>query len=145
MKTLRLPPLAHPTRPFLRTLRSPIYRSQSRAFIPLPFADTQPQSITASRTLPYPKSAIFDIISDVSQYSTFLPYCQQSVVTRWSKPDRDGKKWPEEATLVIGWGDIKESFQSRVHCVPNRIVEAISGESASTLAAGDVAHRAQRP
>jgi coenzyme Q-binding protein COQ10 len=138
MKTFRLPLLANAVRPLLRTSRPPIYCSHSRTFIPLPFADTQPQSITASRTLPYPKSAIFDIISDVSQYSSFLPYCQQSVVTRWSNPDRDGKKWPEEATLVIGWGDIKESFQSRVHCVPNRFVEAVSGESATSVATGDV-------
>ncbi|TKA55471.1 hypothetical protein B0A55_12349 [Friedmanniomyces simplex] len=109
-----------------------------------PFAG--PQSLVATRTLPYPSKLIYSIISDVGNYSTFLPYCQSSTVTRTSQPAAaDGKTYPEEAKLVIGFnGDVSESFTSRVYCVPETIVEAVSGQTETQLSPEEVAHHSAR-
>lgn len=61
-------------------------------------------------------------------------------MTRWSGPDKDGKKWPSEANITVGWGSIRETFQSRIYCVPGKIVEAIGGESETQLARDDILH-----
>jgi len=132
MKALRPPRL-----PPLTGLAPP-----HRTFVPNPFATTPtPQLLTATRTLPYPSAAIYSIIADVPQYSSFLPYCQASTVTRWSAPDRTTHtRWPSEARLIVGWAGITEAFRSRIYCVPGRVVEAVGGASRTTLAEEDIAH-----
>lgn len=118
---------------------------QQRAFFSLPFA-SEKQTLTASRTLQYPAKIIYDTISDVSSYSSFIPYCQSSVVTKTSKPADDGKCYPEEAKLVIGFNnEVSEEFWSRVYCKPGQVVEAISGQTNSNLSSEDVAHHNARP
>lgn len=126
------------------SLRSVGHEQQRRTFLPNPF--TQNQTLTATRTLPYPSSVIFDIIKDVNAYNQFLPFCQGSEVTKNSNPTEDGKTYPEEAKLVVGFnGDIKEEFYSRIYCVPGRIVEAISGKTTTKLPADSIAHHNARP
>ncbi|KAF2090516.1 hypothetical protein K490DRAFT_23455, partial [Saccharata proteae CBS 121410] len=124
----------------------------SRTFLPNPFSAftssdsssssaANVQTLTATRTLPYKSSDIYNIIADVSAYSSFLPYCQASKVTKWSQPDaQSGTRWPSEATLVVGWQNISEEFSSRIYCVPGRIVEAVSGGSVTQLKAEEIAH-----
>lgn len=140
-RTLR--PVLHASTPRLSTL------PQRRTFLPNPFqsslnplnASAQPQTLTATRTLPYPAAPIYSIVSDVHSYSSFLPYCQSSSVTRWSSPDPIyARKWPSEAKLIVGWGNLTESFTSRVFCVPGRIVESIGGNTETDLNARDIAH-----
>lgn len=126
------------------SLRSTTLEQQRRTFLPNPF--TQNQTLTATRTLPFPPSVIFNIISDVNAYHQFLPFCQGSEVTKRSKPAADGNSYPEEAKLVVGFnGDIKEEFCSRVYCVPERIVEAVSGKTVTTLPAEAISHHNARP
>jgi len=104
------------------------------------------QNLTASRVLRFPSAVIYDIISDVGSYSQFLPYCQSSKVTKTSQPASDGKRYPEEATLVIGFNDtLREAFTSRIYCVPGRIVEATSGEAETALSGDDIRHHNPRP
>lgn len=127
---------------------SPICRNaclqQRRTFVSNPFSG--PQTLVATRTLPYPSKVIYDIISDVASYSKFLPYCQESVVTRTSSAAPDGKTYPEEARLLIGFNDsVSESFVSRIYCVPERVVEAVSGQTETTLHPDDIAHHSPRP
>lgn len=106
----------------------------------------QNQTLTAQRTLRYPAGTIYSIISDVASYSQFVPYCQGSVVTKYSEPASDGKRYPEEAKLIIGFSDtISEEFTSRVYCVPERIVEAVSGNKLSTLTGDSIKHHSARP
>ncbi|KAK3115833.1 Coenzyme Q-binding protein coq10, mitochondrial [Teratosphaeriaceae sp. CCFEE 6253] len=109
-----------------------------------PFAG--PQSLLATRTLNFPSKVVYEVISDVASYSTFLPYCQSSTVTKRSKPARDGKTYPEEAQLVIGFngGDVTESFTSRVYCIPERIVEAVSGRTDTNIGPEEVPHHSAR-
>jgi coenzyme Q-binding protein COQ10 len=88
------------------------------------------------------------VISDVASYAHFIPYCRSSVVTKTSEPTKyDGKSYPEEAKLVVGFShDIAEEFWSRIYCSPERlVVEAVSGASESTLAGADTTHHHSRP
>ena len=118
---------------------------QQRSFFPNPFA-SEKQTLTASRTLQYPAKVIYDTISDVSSYSAFIPYCQSSIVTKSSKPAEDGKSYPEEAKLSIGFNsDVSEEFWSRVYCQPGRVVEAVSGRTDSALSPEQVPHHSERP
>jgi coenzyme Q-binding protein COQ10 len=129
----------------LRTLRPPpILRSfkpqAPRSFITLP--GTEAQTLTATRILPYKSSSLYTLIADVDSYSSFLPYCLDSKVTKWSAPDQNGKKWPSEADLKVGWGGFEETFTSRLLCVPGSIVEALGGEAQTTLSKSELAHHA---
>lgn len=124
-------------------------RTQSRPFVsglPNPFAP-QTQTLTATRTLPYPATAIYRIIADVSSYSAFLPYCRTSTVTAHSTPDSSGTTWPEEARLSIGFSaEISEDYHSRIYCAPSSFtLEAVSGATETTLPADAIAHHNPRP
>ncbi|KAF2141762.1 uncharacterized protein K452DRAFT_194769, partial [Aplosporella prunicola CBS 121167] len=117
------------------------------------------QTLHATRTLPYATPAIYAIIADVPRYAAFVPYCQDSVVTRWSRPDGvTGARWPAEATLSVGWNALREDFASRIYCAPPRpeqsegtgragegetgegVVEAVAGASRSRFSPAHVPH-----
>ena len=134
MKVLRIPASSRflsrpPPAPRIQRI------NQARCFLTAPT-----QTLNACRTLPYPSQDIYSIIVDVPSYSSFLPYCKQSKVTRWSNPDHDGQKWPEEAQLVVGWSGIQETFTSQVYCVPGKIVEAVAGRSRTKLKDEEIRH-----
>ncbi|KAF2683480.1 hypothetical protein K458DRAFT_305496 [Lentithecium fluviatile CBS 122367] len=142
---------ARTLRPLLRGQAHPrpLHLTQRRTFLPNPFqsafnplnASSQPQTLSASRTLPYPSQPIYSIVSDVASYSSFLPYCHSSAVTRWSSPDSQyQRKWPSEAELVVGFSNFTETFTSRVFCVPGRIVESIGGSTETDLQRQEIAH-----
>jgi len=124
---------------------SPSRHQQTRAFLGAAFQPNQ--TLTTTKTLAYPSRVIYDVISDVGAYQAFVPYCLGSIVTQTSAPTAaDGKRYPEEAKLLIGFNnDISEEFTSRVYCVPGRIVEAVSGRTDSTLRGEEIAHHSPRP
>lgn len=129
---------------YLASTQTRPQQQQRRTFLPNPFASSQ--SLTATRTLQYPSRLIYSIISDVGSYSTFLPYCQESVVTKTSQPASDGKTYPEEAKLVVGFNnDVSETFTSRIYCVPESIVEAVSGNAETMLSPDEIKHHSSRP
>jgi len=145
-KTLRLGSFRPFASPFTtRTIpqcRQPTTRS---------FFSAAPADLTASRTLAYPAMKIFDIIADIDSYPQFIPYCQSAKVMSLSKEDEHYKRqWPHEATLIVGYGDqIKESFTSRVYCVPPiseegragmGYVEAVSGEAEHNMDDAHIEH-----
>jgi coenzyme Q-binding protein COQ10 len=41
---------------------------------------------------------------------------------------------------VVGWGNLTESFTSRVFCIPGKIVESIGGDTETNLNASDIPH-----
>ena len=126
-----------------RTDHDRYHPQQRRAFVTNPFATNQ--TLTATRTLQFPISTIYSVISDVGSYSHFVPYCQRSIVTKTSQPAPDGKRYPEEATLTIGFNDdIGSEFTSRVYCVPERVVEAVSGRSEASVREDEVRHHTVR-
>lgn len=114
----------------------------------------KPIHINVSRTLPYPRAQLYELIADVDSYSQFLKYCKHSRVTEWtttpapptgaadqaaaaaaaastgsssssSSPTR--KKWPSAGELSLGWGPVEQTYTSRIVCVPGVSVEAHSG------------------
>lgn len=119
------PPLALSSPAFSRPSVSS--SSSCRHFFSLP---SETQILTASRTLPYSKDALYEIIADVNSYAEFVPYCSQSRVTQWSSPDAAGRKWPVTADLHVGWGGFTEEFTSKLRCIPGVSVEAVSGDPA---------------
>ncbi|KAK1454104.1 polyketide cyclase/dehydrase and lipid transporter [Colletotrichum paranaense] len=136
---LRLPP---PLRTSL-TSRTRLTTPSRRPFFNLPnlAPSTTPQVLTATRTMPYPSTQLYDVISDVDAYQTFVPYCAASRVTAWSAPDPDpangGRRYPTQADLRVGWGGFEETFTSRLHCVPGKSVEAISGADVEGASPGN--------
>jgi coenzyme Q-binding protein COQ10 len=127
----------------LRTLR-PVsalhsFRPQARrSFITLP--GTEAQSLSATRILPYKSSSLYTLIADVDSYSSFVPYCVESKVTKWSDEDKNGQRWPSEADLKVGWGGYEEKFTSRLFCVPGSVVEALSGDAVTEISKADLSH-----
>jgi coenzyme Q-binding protein COQ10 len=102
----------------------------------------------------YPAKKIYDIIADIESYPKFIPGCTSAKITSYSKEDEHFKqKWPQEATLGIGYGDsINEKFTSRVYCVPPvseqgragmGYVEAVSGEAEHQMDEGFVEHHTE--
>ncbi|KAI1131976.1 hypothetical protein F5Y10DRAFT_232429 [Nemania abortiva] len=102
-----------------------------------------PQTLTASRRLPYNHAALYSLIADINSYSAFLPYCSASRVTAWTAhaDPEFGRRWPTRADLTAGWGGIEQTYTSRVFCVPGSIVEALSGEGARSGIAPDILAR----
>lgn len=94
---------------------------------------SQTQTIQAGRTLPYPTPQVFALIADVDSYASFLPFCASSRVTRWTSPSGPGPRLPSRADLTVGWGPVTESYTSRLYCVPDEIVEAVSGRAETTI------------
>ncbi|KAG6003881.1 hypothetical protein E4U21_001629 [Claviceps maximensis] len=92
------------------------------------------ENFTAIRNLPYSQESLYKLIADVDAYSAFIPYCSHSRVTKWSEPDQQGRVWPILADLHLGWGIFNEVFTSKLRCVPNVSVEAVSGNPASNKA-----------
>ncbi|KFZ17716.1 hypothetical protein V502_04449 [Pseudogymnoascus sp. VKM F-4520 (FW-2644)] len=98
-----------------------------RSFLTLPGSELI--TLKETRILPYESSSLYTLIADIDRYSSFIPYCQESRVTRWSEPDTKGKRWPEQADLKVGWGGFEETFTSKLNCVPDTIVEALGGDA----------------
>lgn len=146
-----LQPLVRPlTRHSLPDFLAPCH-VQRRTFLPNPFSSANPlsspssspqtETLEARRTLPYASAPIYSIIADISSYSSFLPYCQSSVVTSWSQPDaKYNRRWPSQATLTIGYGQLVESFISNVFCVPGRVVESVAGFTQTSLLEEEIQH-----
>ncbi|KAH8167722.1 hypothetical protein CIB48_g510 [Xylaria polymorpha] len=142
-----MPPTGFIPRPRPRIPRfalSPIQR-QRRTFLSsiLSSSPLPPQTLTASRRLPYNHVALYGLIADIDSYSAFLPYCSTSRVTAWTAHEDPefGRCWPTRADLTAGWGGLEQTYTSRVFCVPGSIVEALSGEGARSGIAPDVLAR----
>lgn len=132
-------------RPLTATTRPPTNSHQHRN------SSTVPETFTATRTLPYPALTVFETITDISSYPTYIPFCTSASITSTSSPDKHyNRTWPQRATLKIGYGDtINESFTSSVFCVPPipekgragvGIVEAVSGEAKTSINKEDTEH-----
>jgi coenzyme Q-binding protein COQ10 len=128
-------------RPVPRANTLHIFKPTRRTFITLP--GSEPQHLSTTRILPYSSSSLYTIIADVDSYSTFLPYCLCSRVTKWSAPDASNKRWPSQADLTVGWGGYEETFTSRLFCVPGSIVEALGGEAITKLPHSQLQHHSE--
>ncbi|KAG4300956.1 hypothetical protein PCANB_002703 [Pneumocystis canis] len=77
------------------------------------------QTFSTYSILPYEKSHVFSIISDINSYSTFLPYCLASKVTTHNK-----NGLPQTADLRIGWKKYDVIFSSRIDYISHDYIIA---------------------
>ena len=123
--------------------RRPSYTSH-RTFLTPPTSLFPLQTLSASRTLPYSASAIFNLIADIDEYPQFIPYCTSSQITslspRVDSTPGSGRRWPRTSDLHIGYGPYSEVFRSKVYCAPFRVLEAVSGEAECGIEKEELQH-----
>lgn len=128
------------------TCRTSAPLQQRRNFLPNPLASGL-QTVTASRTLQYPTRVIYDVISTVSSYSAFIPYCHSSEVTKSSKPANNGaSSYPQEAKFTIGLsGNMSKDFWFRVYLQPETVVEALASKINTSLRPDQIRYDSSHP
>ncbi|UZJ52828.1 hypothetical protein CBS101457_002148 [Exobasidium rhododendri] len=73
----------------------------------------------------FPKELLLDIVSDVNEYKSFLPYCVESKVEESSRKEADdGEREEFLADLAIGFGQFQESYTSKVTISKGKSVQA---------------------
>jgi ribosome-associated toxin RatA of RatAB toxin-antitoxin module len=79
---------------------------------------------TERRLLHYPLQHVYSVVSNVSEYKQFVPWCMNSVVVR---PPQPGVPLaPLEAELAVGFRLFSERYTSVVTLVPQRSVRAVA-------------------
>lgn len=75
-----------------------------------------------TRTLPYTRAQLFDLVMDIEKYPEFLPWCMGARIN-------SRKKNEITADVIVGYKMFRERFSSRVHYIrPNAIeVEYLKG------------------
>lgn len=135
--------------PFHLARTTPPRPSLNRPLSSTPITNTE--QISATRTLPYPALTVYDIITDIPSYPSYIPFCTSATITSTSNPDTHyARTWPQKATLTVGYGEqFNETFTSAVYCVPPipeagragvGIVEAVSGSARQNLKQEQIAH-----
>lgn len=81
-----------------------------------------PQAHVFKRTLNHPPELFYNVVSDVSSYHEFIPYCTRSFVNKHN-PDNNT---PIEGGLRVGWNTLEEEFVCDLHCEPHHLVIAES-------------------
>ncbi|EIN10774.1 hypothetical protein PUNSTDRAFT_100548 [Punctularia strigosozonata HHB-11173 SS5] len=96
------------------------------------------QEYHQQKILPYTRRQLYNIVSDVSSYPNFVPFCTNARILTTSpilqpmSSDR-AQQLPApsvmEAELTVGFMSLKESYVSRVTCVPHDSVRAEASSS----------------
>ncbi|CAK5275678.1 unnamed protein product [Mycena citricolor] len=86
---------------------------------------TSRQTYQEQKVLPYTRAQLYDVVSDVSSYRHFIPFCTSSTILNRSK----GTPLVLEAELTVQFLALKESYVSRVTCVPLESVEAVASSA----------------
>jgi hypothetical protein len=73
--------------------------------------------------LSFPKELLLGIVSNVNEYESFVPYCVESNVNESSRRQIDVEKEEFSADLAIGYGQLRESYTSRVTIVRGKSVQ----------------------
>lgn len=69
-----------------------------------------------------PPQIIFQVVSDVSKYSQFVPFVTHSFINKYLSDT----SLPTEAGLRVGWKQFDEKFNCRISCDQDRQVIAES-------------------
>lgn len=109
-----------------------LFRTTSRRLLPkrptyhrtlfsLPsFPPSGEQTYHEQKIFPYKRSELYAIVSDVSSYPQFIPYCTGSRILH--KATHDGSTIMD-AELTVGFMAFQESYVSKVTCTPFSSVE----------------------
>lgn len=93
-------------------LLSLIRTVQKRAFVSFPSSLNPIHTYRLSRRVAIQKSVIFDVVSDVTNYKTFIPFVNDSFVQNIDPTT----KLPNKAGFSIGWHDYDEHMVCDVDC-----------------------------
>jgi len=105
---------------------------QSRTIFDLPGAilGSPPlRRLTQTKLLQHDSKTVFNTISDISSYPSFVPFAVSSTVK-----SRDSQGYPKSASLKVGYSKfgIEEDWDSNVQCDPAKgTIEAESSDLAS--------------
>lgn len=102
---------------FKRAIVGSVYRILARSF----FGVSKPQSYEISKILHGSPKQVYDIVSQVDQYKTFVPFVEDSFISQRNKDEL-----PTRAGLLVGWKDIVERFECDLICLENKEVTAKS-------------------
>lgn len=106
--------------------------TQARTIFDLPGAilGSPPlRRLTQTKLLQHDSKTIFNTISDISSYPSFVPFAVSSTVK-----SKDSQGYPKSASLKVGYSKfgIEEDWDSNVHCDPEKgTIEAKSSDLAS--------------
>ncbi|KAI9207784.1 dehydrase and lipid transport-domain-containing protein [Polychytrium aggregatum] len=146
MTCLSLPALAVAARP------RPRLQAPTRSFFNFPAPLTSlAKEHRERRLMNFSQRQLYDIVSDVDQYSKFLPYCVESIVLSSAEIPTDARFKPPsgspasaagststvisprkkimKADLVIGFSAMKERYTSTVTCCEYDMVQAVASNS----------------
>ncbi|KAJ6624470.1 cyclase/dehydrase, partial [Mycena sp. CBHHK59/15] len=79
------------------------------------------------KSLPYTRQQLYKIVADVGSYQHFIPFCSASRVL--SASDETRIPILLDAELTVQFLAFKESYVSRVTCIPLESVEAVAASS----------------
>ena len=74
----------------------------------------------------YKKKELYAVVADVASYPQFIPFCTGSRITSFALERAMQEKTEVDAELTVGFLSFKESYISRVTCVPFKSVQVIS-------------------
>ncbi|CAG9862076.1 unnamed protein product [Phyllotreta striolata] len=97
------------------SVKSFLYNNVLSRIMVLTFLVKTP-SYRAKKLVCFSRDEMYNIVSDVQNYESFLPFCTRSTITESTFDDGVSKQW--SATLEIGFPPITENFTSTV--VANR-------------------------
>ncbi|KAJ7781268.1 dehydrase and lipid transport-domain-containing protein, partial [Mycena metata] len=88
---------------------------------------TDLQTYHEQKTLPYTRQQLYQVVSDVGSYQHFIPFCSASRVL--STTDEARIPIVLDAELTVQFLALKESYVSKVTCIPLESVQAVASSS----------------
>ncbi|KAJ7937079.1 dehydrase and lipid transport-domain-containing protein [Mycena leptocephala] len=88
---------------------------------------TEVQTYHEQKSFPYTRQQLYNIVSDVGSYQHFIPFCSASRVL--STTDETRIPILLDAELTVQFLAFKESYVSRVTCIPLESVQAVASSS----------------
>ncbi|KZP32914.1 hypothetical protein FIBSPDRAFT_811731 [Athelia psychrophila] len=96
---------------------------------PFPPSEPQTQTYHERKIFPYHAKQLYDVVSDVSSYPHFIPFCTGArILERSQQGDPQGSE-TMDAELTVGFLAFRESYVSKVTCTPFTSVEAVASSS----------------
>lgn len=86
------------------------------------FGSSKPQSYELSKILHGSPEQLYNIVSQVDKYKSFVPFVEESFISETDNKTNS----PIKAGLVVGWKDIVERFECDLECIKNTKVSAKS-------------------
>ncbi|KAJ6599102.1 dehydrase and lipid transport-domain-containing protein [Mycena vulgaris] len=85
------------------------------------------QTYSEQKSLPYTRLQLYKVVSDVGSYHHFIPFCSASRVL--DATDETQIPILLDAELTVQFLAFKESYVSRVTCIPLESVQAVASSS----------------